>query len=239
MAMTDAPPTDLEEFLHWFGPRMERYWSQCDEATLAQQSATGVGGVYWRRGTKWKPGLSSSEIDALEASFGVSFPDEYRLFLSVLNTPDQGMIRFNYKEPGDRLAQGSDAYRFPDWVAQPEHVKKQLDGPLRGWLFDIEHGSGWFDFLGPEPQTLEEKKQVVVARVSSEPRLIPVFGHRYMGENGCILSVHQTDVVPYGANLRDYLLDEFCGLLGEVRLPITKVGYKRAMEIPLWGELVA
>jgi hypothetical protein len=67
--------------------------------------------------------------------------------------------------------------------------------------------------------------------------LIPIYGHRYLvGEPCCagnpVLSVHQSDIIVYGRDLREYLLREFAADLGgralrDDRFPVG--------DLPFWG----
>jgi hypothetical protein len=78
---------------------------------------------------------------------------------------------------------------------------------------------------------------------AAAPRLIPVFGHRYLLAEPCqtgnpVLSIYQTDVVVYGADLRCYLLAEFAGLLGIDHDTVQRDRYETIVEhagIPFWG----
>ncbi len=58
--------------------------------------------------------------------------------------------------------------------------------------------------------------RIARAGLADVPQLIPVFGHRYLpgiaGQVGHpVLSVHQTDIIYYGADLADYLRREWLG----------------------------
>lgn len=90
--------------------------------------------------------------------------------------------------------------------------------------------------------------------VKAAPRLITIFGHRYLLAEPCtagkpVLSIYQSDVVVYGANLHDYLLVEFGqGLLGldekqvkEIERNMRKKLNERWQDylaIPFWGEFL-
>src|SRR5207249_2559582 len=104
---------------------------------------------------------------------------------------------------------------FPDWRSGDESaLRAWLDLPRRGILFDIEHNGFWLEEWGPRPQTLDEAKPVANKLIDAAPRLIPIYMHRMMPAEphlpgNPIFSVHQTDIIYYGMDLRDYLIHEF------------------------------
>ena len=139
-------------------------------------------------------GLTDAEIIAVEARFGFRFPPDLRLFLQTA------------------LPQGGS---FPDWRSGEEPALREwLDLPRQGVLFDIEHNGFWLDEWGPRPSTLEEAKRVADELIEAAPRLIPIYLHRMMPAEphlpgNPVFSVHQTDIIVYGVDLRDYLIHEF------------------------------
>jgi hypothetical protein len=143
---------------------------------------------------EFEAGLTDAEIAAAEARFGFRFPPDLRAFLQA------------------GLPCGSD---FPDWRDGDETaLRGWLDLPLRGIRFDIEHNGFWLDEWGPRPASLSEAQRVASELVTAAPRLIPVFKHRMMPSEpylpgNPVFSVHQTDIIYYGVDLRDYLIHEF------------------------------
>jgi hypothetical protein len=139
------------------------------------------------------PGLTDSEVASAEARFGFRFPPDLRDFLQAA------------------LPRGP---RFPDWRSGHETTLREwLDGPRHGVLFDVEQGF-WLDEWGPRPGALDEALRVAGEQVTSAPRLIPVYGHRFIPDEphlpgNPVLSVHQTDIIHYGFDLADYLRHEF------------------------------
>jgi len=104
--------------------------------------------------------------------------------------------------------------------------------------------------LGTEARTLEAQKQRVRELVEAAPKLIPVFGHRYLLAEPCVagnplFSVYQSDIIIYGPDLRGYLLREFAAPLGldrsaverETRAAIRR-RYAALTAVPFWGELL-
>jgi hypothetical protein len=89
--------------------------------------------------------------------------------------------------------------------------------------------------VGAKPADVEQRRAVLGAAMDAAPKLIPVYGHRYLPESphergNPVFSVVQSDIIVYGADLQDYLRREF---EGGPWLPTaqTKV-------IPFWSEMV-
>jgi hypothetical protein len=145
-------------------------------------------------GIAFDPGLSDAEVTAAESRFGFRFPPDLRAFLQTA------------------LPRGSG---FPDWRSGDEAALRDwLDVPLRGVIFDIEHNGFWLPEWGARPQSVADAMRVAEQLVAAAPRLIPVYMHRMMPDEphlpgNPVFSVHQTDIIVYGANLQDYLAHEF------------------------------
>jgi hypothetical protein len=146
------------------------------------------------RGIAFDAGLTDSEVVAVESRFEFRFPPDLRAFLQTA------------------LPSGE---RFPDWRAGDEvHLRDWLDLPRQGVLFDVEHNGFWLDEWGVRPKTVAKAKLAVDRFVAVAPRLIPIYMHRMMPAEphqpgNPVFSVHQTDIIVYGCDLRDYLNREF------------------------------
>ena len=156
-------------------------------------------------GVSVDPGLTDAEAARVEGEFGFRFPPDLRDFLGA----------------GLPVGEG-----FPDWRNETlESLHERLAIPLEGLLFDVEHNEFWLDEWGPRPASLPEAQSVVRGLVAAAPVLIPVYVHRRMPDRphaagNPVFSVHQTDIIYYGADLRDYLLHEFLGDKDLGRWPI-------------------
>jgi hypothetical protein len=161
-----------------------------------------------------RPGLSDSEIAAVEQEFGISFADDHRAFLHAALPVGRG---------------------WPDWRdGDRGQLREKLALPVEGVLFDVAENGFWYEGWGPCPESTADA--VVAARrlLVIVPRLIPVYSHRYLpaghGTSGHpVLSVMQTDIICYGENLTAYLRAEFGG---------TRAEPGRA-SVAFWRDLVA
>jgi hypothetical protein len=145
-------------------------------------------------GVTLTPGLTEAELTRAEALHEFRFPPDLHSLLS---------LAFPVGE------------RFPDWRdPESEQIRKYLAWPLEGIQFDIEHNGFWWEPWGPRPEDLGEAFEIARVRVEEAPRLIPVYGHRYLPAEpdlpgNPVFSVYQTDIILYGVDLRSYLASEF------------------------------
>lgn len=246
-SLSDAP-NDLDAFLPWFKHRTETAWASFQTKSLEQFKAGRQIGSSWRSGTKWRRGLEAHEIDALERRWNIRFSQDYRRFLSVLNTPDRGMYSVRWRnEPPEGIYEIEDQPSFFDWQRDESALTSALEWPLKGLLFDVENASLWPDSWGKRPQ-VSEVQETVSRLVAAAPKLVPLYGHRYLlgdtaSASNPVLSVWQSDIIVYGASLRNYLLLEFSDLL---ELNRDEAEYLRTVDfttesiaaIPFWGELI-
>jgi hypothetical protein len=142
------------------------------------------------------PGLTETELSAVEQEFGFSFADDHRAFLA------------------ERLPTGRG---WPDWRDGDRHqLREKLAMPVEGVLFDVAENGFWYEGWGPLPTETEAALTIARRSLMTVPRLIPVYGHRYLpagrGTSGHpVLSVMQTDIIVFGADLNTYLSHEFGG----------------------------
>lgn len=163
------------------------------------------------------PGLTDEELAGVEARYGFRFAADHRAMLSAA------------------LPVGP---RFPDWRRDSAELRRALAAPVAGVLFDVEHNAFWYDGWGDRPADPRSALAVATDRLRSAPPLVPVFSHRYLPGTGGpsghpVLSVHQTDIVVYGADLPRYLRAEFGGDRG----PGSVAG--AACSVPFWSDLVS
>jgi hypothetical protein len=178
-------------------------------------------------GIHFDEGVSDTEIERAEEKYGVRFPPDLRDFLQValpLSEPKSGWF------PNWRLSIAGD--RESD-----QKIVASLEWPADGIFFDIERAGFWMqEEWGTCPSEVEQAKSVARQRVAGAPKLIPIFGHRYIpsepSEPGNpVFSVYQTDIIHYGADLVSYLEAEFLG--GALPQDIS-----RLRPIRFWSRLV-
>lgn len=176
-----------------------------------------AGLVYTLRnnGIEFEAGLTDAEVDSVEMRYGFRFPPDLRSFLQA------------------GLLSGSE---FPDWRDGDEDALRDwLDLPRRGILFDIEHNRFWLENWGPRPASLSEAQRIAGELVAAAPKLIPIYKHRMMPSEphlagNPVFSVHQTDIIYYGVDLRDYFIHEFLAreVIGAWPIPDT------VRSVPFW-----
>ncbi|GAA1069000.1 hypothetical protein GCM10009665_75300 [Kitasatospora nipponensis] len=161
------------------------------------------------------PGLSEQELDRAEQRYGFRFAADHRTFLRA-GLPLGG--------------------RFPDWRdGEPEVLRDMLGWPVEGVLFDVEHNTFWYPQWGERPEAVPDALAAARAHLALVPQLVPVYGHRYLpgipGQSGHpVLSVYQTDIISYGADLTDYIHHEFTGRQGDLNPTHSTVAF--------WSDLV-
>jgi hypothetical protein len=155
--------------------------------------------------------------------FGFTFPPDYRQFLQLVLPVSKSFTNW-------RLALTS--------VEARSAIESKLNWPLEGIEFDIEHNDFWIEDWGKKPATLEEMFLVAKQKVEAAPKLIPIYGHRFIPAdpheiNNPVFSVVQTDIIYYGRNLAEYLFyDCEQPRPKEVEVP------DQPRKIPFWSELV-
>ncbi|MCY1071055.1 hypothetical protein OV090_40310 [Nannocystis sp. RBIL2] len=221
-----------EPFLRWLGAKTEEAWSRGAEPTLADFEKNGAGGCDWRRGTRWTGGLSDAELAEVEQRFDVRFPAEHRLFLQVLHATEPRMFCAGFDDD-DRLV-ADEAPGFYHWQRDEAAIRAAFAQLVDGLVFDVENNVLWPDSWGPRPGEADERRARVETLVAGAPRLLPIYGHRYVLAEGptLVLSVWQSDIIVYGRDLRDYLLQELVD--AEYERPATV----DTAAIPFWGELI-
>jgi len=150
------------------------------------------------------PGLTGVEVATIERDYDFEFAADHRAFLVAglpLNTAPQ---------PGQ-------AWRrpWPDWRdGTPSDLRQQLNWPIEGVLFDVEHNAFWHPTWGQRPADTSEALHTARQHLAQTPKMIPICGHRYLpaGHGTCghpVLSIYQTDVIVYGTDLADYITNDF------------------------------
>jgi hypothetical protein len=177
-------------------------------------------------------GLSEAELGRIEQEYHLEFADDHRAFLAA-GLPVAGPPR----EPLSSVRAVPDPW--PDWRdGDPERLRAMLRWPIDGVLFDVSHNAFWHDSWGIRPADPDDALTVARTHLVREPTMVPVYGHRFLpaghGTYGHpVLSMYQTDVICYGADLLDYVHQEFDsprpGRRGEDVMQRVTVGFWREL----------
>lgn len=163
-------------------------------------------------------GYSSSYLKDIESEYGFKFPPDLFYLLTKMKDPQKILI---------------------DWESK-EKIERALKWPLEGFEFDIEYNGHWGKSWGPKPVILSDKLDTFRKLYATWPKLVPVYGHRYIPSiphetDNPIFSVHQFDIIIYGCNLIQYLYIEF---MQYCLNPIECSYQPTDKEVPIWSDIL-
>lgn len=245
---------DLQRALSALRPITEAHWRALDEPTFDPEAA--VGGFSWSPSTRWLPGLSDARIDALSRAHGFPVPSDYRAYLRALHgtTPRRPGATFGAIDAaiGEGIDSNSSlvpatAAGFYSWERDLADIQMARERVIDGLLFDVVHNGFWLPEWASRADDVHVLEVQLRAHVKAAPPLIPIFGHRHMlvvtdeGPNP-VLSIHQSDVIVYGADVLSYLEAEL-HLSAPNEAParpssIPRLGIELSA-VPLWGALLS
>ncbi|HEX3827019.1 MAG TPA: hypothetical protein VHV82_07090 [Sporichthyaceae bacterium] len=160
-------------------------------------------------------GLRDHEFDMVGARYGFTFADDHRAFL----------------EGGLPTGPG-----WPDWRAPDQRaVRDQLAWPVEGLLFDVEHKGFWHRAWGECPDDPLAALAVAGAALLRAPQMVPLRGNRYLPAGAGtsvhpILQMFRSDVHTFGADLADWVVQEFA---------VTAAPEKASeVTVEFWGDLL-
>jgi hypothetical protein len=139
------------------------------------------------------PGISGEQLDQIESEFGFSFAQDHRELLSLATPKSEGWL---------------------DWqTTSAAEIQARLDWPLESILWDAHNNNFWPPAWGRKPKRDEDLDDAVKAQFELVPKLVPLFGHRFMPAGpglaaAPVFSVYGSDVIYYGENLPDYVAHE-------------------------------
>lgn len=141
-------------------------------------------------------GVTPAELNAIEKELGFLLPPDFRFLFQNVSDPDEVL--------------------FPWGNFDKKLYEQYIDRVWDGLKFDIQNNDIWLKRWGKQPGTLDEAFTVAKADFMEWPRLLPISGHRFLAAqptlpDNPIFSVWQTDIIYYGANLAEYLVNEFIG----------------------------
>jgi hypothetical protein len=155
--------------------------------------------VLVQAGVIFESGLTHTEILQIEERYQFRFPPDLRDFLMFALPISNGFL--NWRE------------------ADEERIVKSLLWPYIAICFYIDDNSFWLKEWGERSASLDEAFAIAKKAVEEAPVLIPIAGHRYIPDRpneagNPVFSVYETDIIYYGANLGNYLENEFSYYFG-------------------------
>ena len=233
------PPKFGPAFLDWLRAATEHAWSGYQPRGFDDYVTAGVGGVDWAHGTRWTGGLDETTLETVEKRLGVPFGAQQRLFLSMLHATAPAMhgARFIDAERAVPVTRPG----FYHWLDDAAAIDEARARVVDGLCFDVEHNRLWPADWGARPDDAAERRATVARLVADAPPLLPLTGHRFAvgglhGESGVVLSVHQSDIIVYGSDLRAFLVNELGRLIGAE--PIEPNDGRAGARIPFWGRFI-
>jgi hypothetical protein len=176
------------------------------------------------------PGLTDAEFARIERNYKFEFADDHRAFLAAglpLKTP----APYQRSNP------------WPDWRhGDPGDLRKILDWPVVGALFDVEYNALWHPSWGQRPADMSTALRTARQHLGRAPKMIPVWGHRYLpagrGTYGHpVLSIYQTDIIMFGTDLAEYIAIEFHrrSMIPDLTPP---PGWTEPPMVPFWSDFL-
>ncbi len=168
------------------------------------------------------PGMASGQISAVERAYGFNFP------MSLADFHSCGVPM-----PKSSLSD------FPDWWNfDPQNVsdiKKWISAPVENLRSDVHNGF-WLNAWGERPENAEDALAVFDSLAEKAPKLIPVYGHRYIPviegvDDPPVISVVGQDIIYYGCNLSNYLKNEFVSFT-------EPIDPDKIIRIPFWSDII-
>jgi len=140
-------------------------------------------------------GLADTEFGELEERLGFSFAPAHRAFLTTVLPVGDGWVDWRHSSLDD--------------------LRTRLDAPIQGLLVHVPD-SFWPHSWGDRPARPAWAKHRARERLNRAPRLVPLYGHRYLvadsrPQSSPVFSVHETDVIYFGRDLLEYVSFEFEG----------------------------
>jgi hypothetical protein len=170
-------------------------------------------------------GLTNAEFAWIEQQYGLEFADDHRAFLAT------GLPVRQPRQEGQTWEKP-----WPDWRdGDPAELRAHLDWPIHCLLADVQHGH-WRPDWGERPDSPEAAVETARLRLATVPRMVPVYAHRFLpagrGSFGHpVLSMRGEDIVYYGADLLDYINQEF-----EEPQPERGEDWQPQATVPFWRE---
>jgi hypothetical protein len=172
-----------------------------------------------KKGVVFEKGLTKDEIKKVENQYSIIFPEELKNFYTMALPVSKGF--YNWRDMSqENLFFINNAIDFP-----------------RKLLYENIDDIYWPEEWDEEPSTIQDKREILINRLSKAPQLIPIYSHRYLpsiyGEIQIpIMSIHGADIIYYGENLSSYFEIEF-GIKS-----CSDIKYDDIPYITFWGDLL-
>ena len=171
-----------------------------------------------QQGVEFEIGLTVEEIAKIEGIYKITFTKSLKEFLMMALPISKGFIDWRNLNQDNIMI-----------------IKKIINRPIED-VDELAEEVYWCDDWGKEPDNEIDIALVVRERLKSAPKLIPVYGHRYISmipeDNPPIISIHDVDIIYYGQNLEDYFEVEFGGK------EQGKIEFENINPIPFWSDIM-
>lgn len=166
----------------------------------------------------FEPGLTSSEIKRIETTHKFTFPPDLKAFLMHALPVSEGFVHWR--------------------KADNAFINDYLAWPYETMCVDIQHNLFWPKNWGAQPDFEAEAYEIARQKIGEAPTLIPVCGHRFMAETPLesgtpVFSIHQSDIIYYGATLEDYFQNEFHEAFGRKQFTLTGT----IKQVTFWSDI--
>jgi hypothetical protein len=197
--------SNYTDFLYWLKEHTEHFWSQDPRISLSENKCP-----QWAYGAKWI-GMTDEQIDRVQDKYSITFTPEHRQFLSILHTIDRK--EKIYESCGNEENSFVERPFFRNWLEDDEDIMAALNAVYDNMSKDVSRAAFWLKSWGAKPDTAEERIKIFNELYARAPKLVPVNGHRYQVadlslEKRPVLSILGTDIVYYGSDFRNYLINE-------------------------------
>ncbi|KAA2238837.1 SMI1/KNR4 family protein [Chitinophaga agrisoli] len=165
-------PTDTPEFFEAFKKRSNSYWGYVPP--------DGPYGYEFKKGTKWRPGLTDAALKEFEHAMGFAFPTPLRNFYKTMNGLD---TRGTWEDEEGKVHYHGGFYSFPDDL---QIIRETIQ-----WIYDANG-------------VTEEK--LVADGIS---RIFPIYAHRFLLIDEPlhpVLSMYGNDVIYWADSLSKTIL---------------------------------
>jgi len=193
-------------FLAWLRTTTEARWA---DPSLHDGASVGLGQPAWQPATRWRGGLSDSDLRIVEAMFTVTMPAAYRRFLTALHTPDPPLAATQVR--AGRIVRVEERL-FTDWTGATTPIIAAFERPLEGLLRGVAIGR-WHPAWGDRPDDERERLRRVRRLAAAGGRLIPFAGQHYLvalpgRDDGPVIAVRGADAAVIAPDVRAAILRE-------------------------------